>query len=60
MTQYPDFTQQILQLKSLSQVSEDEQKQRLLNKWVEQLDNINEQIKHLEKIEKFAQRVSKD
>ena len=60
MTQYPDFTQQILQLKSLSQVSDDEQKQRLLNKWVEQLDNINEQIKHLEKIERFAQKVSKD
>jgi|TARA_Y100001960_G_C14453441_1_gene718426 hypothetical protein len=60
MTQYPDFTQQILQLKSLSQVSDDEQKQRLLNKWVDQLDEINEQIKHLEKIERFAQRVSKD
>ena len=60
MEQYPDFTQQILQLESLAQSSEDDQKQRLLNKWVEQLDNINEQIKHLEKIEKFAQQVSKD
>lgn len=60
MKQYPDFTQQILQLESLAQSSEDDQKQRLLNKWVEQLDNINEQIKHLEKIEKFAQQVSKD
>ncbi|HAG52874.1 MAG TPA: hypothetical protein DCL21_03710 [Alphaproteobacteria bacterium] len=60
MAQYPDFTQQILQLKALSQDSSDSQKQRLLEKWIEQLDTINEQIKHLEKIEKFAQRVSKD
>lgn len=60
MKQYPDLTKQILQLQALSQEPCDEQKQRLLTKWVEQLDNINEQIKHLEKIERFAQKVSKD
>ncbi|PPR08593.1 MAG: hypothetical protein CFH44_00908 [Proteobacteria bacterium] len=60
MAQYPDFTKQILQLQALSYDAKDEQKQRLLNKWIEQLDEINEQIKHLEKIEKFAQKVSKD
>lgn len=60
MIDYPDFTQQILQLKALSHNASDEQKQRLLAKWVEQLESIDVQIKHLEKIEKFAQRVSKD
>lgn len=60
MTQYPNLTKQILQLQALSQNSSDSQKQRLLSKWIEQLNDINEQIKHLEKIEKFAQRVSKD
>tara|TARA_Y100001960_G_scaffold333814_1_gene441182 strand:- start:761 stop:943 length:183 start_codon:yes stop_codon:yes gene_type:complete len=60
MTQYPDLTKQILQLQALAQESGDEQKQRLLAKWIEQLDNINDQIKHLDKIERFAQKVSKD
>lgn len=60
MAQYPDLTQQILQLQALSQNSCDEQKQRLLIKWIEQLNTVNEQIKHLEKIERFAQKVSKD
>lgn len=60
MTQYPDLTKQILQLQALAQESSDEQKQRLLSKWVEQLDHINDQIKHLDKIERFAQKVSKD
>jgi hypothetical protein len=60
MIRYPDFTRQILQLQALTHESCDEQKQRLLSKWIEQLDNINEQIKHLEKIERFAEKVTKD
>lgn len=60
MAQYPDLTKHILKLQVVMQESSDIQKQRLIAKWTEQLNEINEQIKHLEKIEKFAQKVSKD
>lgn len=60
MAQYPDLTKHILKLQAVMQNSSDIQKQRLIAKWTEQLNEINEQIKHLEKIEKFAQKVSKD
>ena len=60
MTNYPDFTKQIIQLKNLSPRAEDEQKQRILLKWIDQLEEINEQVNHLKKIEDFAQMVKKD
>lgn len=60
MTDYPDFTQQILQLKRIKKQVNDDQKLKLVGKWITSLEEINEQIIHLKKIEQFAQRVKKD
>jgi len=60
MTNYPDFTQQILQLKRLLNHTEDNQKLKLVGKWVASLEEIKEQIEHLQKIEQFAEKIKKD
>ncbi|MCP4355327.1 MAG: hypothetical protein GY793_06775 [Proteobacteria bacterium] len=60
MTNYPDFTQQILQLKRQLNQTEDSQKLKLVGKWVTSLEEIKEQIEHLRKIEQFADKIKKD
>lgn len=60
MNNYPDFTYQILQLRDSLENTQEEQKQKLLTKWLEQLQIINDEINHLKKIESFASLVKKD
>lgn len=60
MNYYPHFAHQISQLKSALKKTDDEQKQRLISKWLEQLEVINSEIAHLEKIELLADKLTQN